>query len=130
MYIVNKNISMMTMNVMTTANANSNATIDNDNDNSCPVNKNFEQSFRVFTSRNWLVKENTKNTVSFYLKELFPYDDFSLSVDSDGKIDAIVPMWDSYRSISKLFDDYETANKYLCSKLDYYESTKNKIKLN
>jgi hypothetical protein len=121
---------MMTMNVMTTVNANSNATIDNDNSNSCLVNKNFEHSFTVFTSRNWIVKENTENTISFYLKELFPYDDFSLSVDSDGKIDAIVPMWDSYRSISKLFDNYESANKYLCDKLDYYESTKNKIKLN
>jgi len=94
------------------------------------VNKNFEYSFHVFTNRNWLVKENTENTISFYLKELFPYDDFSLSVDSDGKIDAIVPMWNSYRSISKLFDDYESANKYLCSKLDYYESTQNKTKLN
>lgn len=119
---------MTAMNETNYDNHNYNNHNENSKYNSCPVNKNFEQSFRVFTSRNWLVKENTKNTVSFYLKELFPYDDFSLSVDTDGKIDAIVPMWDSYRSISKLFDDYETANKYLCSKLDYYESIKNKIK--
>ena len=119
---------MMTMNETSYDTNNDNDNNANSKYNSCPVNKNFEHSFREFTNRNWLVKENTENTISFYLKELFPYDDFSLSVDSDGKIDAIVPMWDSYRSISKLFDNYESANKYLCDKLNYYESTQNKTK--
>jgi len=91
------------------------------------VNPNFEYVYEVFTSRKWIVKENTKNTISFYLKELFPYDDFSLHVEPDGKIDAVVPMWDSYRCISKLFDDYESANKYLCDKLNYYEITKDRL---
>jgi hypothetical protein len=104
---------MMTMNASTITHTTATA-----------VNPKFEHVYQVFTSRNWIVKENTKNSISFYLKELFPYDDFSLNVEPDGKIDAVVPMWDSYRCISKLFDDYESANKYLCDKLDYYESTK------
>ena len=106
---------------MTTKNANTSS--------SSPVNPRFEHVYKVFTSHNWIVKENTQDKISFYLKELFPYDDFSLCVEPDGKIDAVIPIWDSYRSISKIFDadDYESANQYLCNKLDYYESLQKKM---
>jgi len=74
----------------------------------------------LFTSYNWLLKENTYKSL-IYVNPTNKCDEIILRRAIDGKLEVTVPLWNSPISMTKCFNDYYYAYEFASDKLHYFE---------